>query len=119
MRDRNPRLHMTGRSDGGSPCCRAIGCDLPGSGDLGFCRACEAVYRAALELRERVLEARAARMAAAHPGLFAGLTPEHRAALLGHLAARAQDTRLPGATGLDLAALEDFLEELLESGGGP
>jgi hypothetical protein len=81
---------------------------------LGYCAWCEAVYHAGRELRERLLEAQGARIAAAHPELFAALAPERRAALLAHLAARAQDAGRPGSIALDEEAFEDFLAECKE-----
>jgi hypothetical protein len=118
MPDRRARLRMvhdasTARA---TARCRAIGCELPRQGELGFCAACEAVYRASVELRERLLEAHGARIAAAHPELFSSLDPERRAALLGHLAAHVREAGSPHMGALDPAGLEDFLRELEENG---
>lgn len=104
-----PAERMPGR-------CRSVGCELPSEGDLGFCSSCEAVYRASVELRERLLEAHGARIAAAHPELFSALDPSRRAALLGHLAAHVREAGAPVPGALDPAGLEDFLRELEENG---
>jgi hypothetical protein len=96
--------------------CRAKGCPLVGQGELGYCAWCEAVYHAGRELRERLLEAQGARIAAAHPELFAALAPERRATLLTHLAARAQHAGRPGSIALDEEAFADFLAECKERG---
>ena len=47
--------HLHGLADARPRACRTVSCAFEGRGTLGFCPACEAVYRAALELRERLL----------------------------------------------------------------
>jgi hypothetical protein len=95
--------------------CRSIGCTLQRRGTLGFCAACEAVYRAALELREQLLARRGAQLQAARPALFDAMAPRLRVRLLAHVAAQGAHRGSP-ASALELAGLEDFLAELHELG---
>ena len=95
--------------------CRSPNCGFLGVGSLGFCAYCEAVYHAAIALRARRLEARAARIRDAHPDLFGPMTPAVRRRMLAHLAAHASERRYRGGQ-LDLAALEDFFGEALDIG---
>ena len=86
-------------------------------GTLGFCPSCEAVYHAALELRERLLARRGAQLQAARPALFDGMAP--RPARTAARARAAQSAhRGIHASVLELAGLEDFLGELRELGLG-
>jgi hypothetical protein len=94
---------------------RSIGCALQRQGTLGFCAACEAVYFAALELRERLLARRGAQLRASRPALFDAMAPQLRERLLAHVAAQGAH-RGSLATVLELAGLEDFLAELRELG---
>jgi hypothetical protein len=95
--------------------CRTAGCRLAPQDRLGFCAACEAVYHAALELRERLLARRGAQLQAARPALFEHMAPELRDRLLAHVAAQGAH-RGSHPSMLDLAGLEDFLAELRELG---
>ena len=95
--------------------CRTVACPFKREGALGFCEACEAVYVAAHELRERLLARRGAQLQAARPALFDGMAPELHARLVAHVAAQSAH-RGQHATVLDLAGLEDFLAELRELG---
>src|SRR5215207_7896644 len=95
--------------------CRTVGCPFERQGALGFCEACEAVYLAAHELRERLLARRGAQLQAARPALFDGMAPELRERLLAHVAAQGAH-RGSIASALELAGLEDFLAELRELG---
>jgi len=93
--------------------CRSVGCPLSRQGALGFCVACEAVYQAARQLRERLLARRGAQLQVARPELFAEMAPALRERLLAHIAARgAHHGHHPSV--LELAGLEDFLSELRE-----
>lgn len=95
--------------------CRAVHCRFERQGALGFCTVCEAVYCAALELRERLLVHRGAQLRAARPALFDRMAPELRHRLLAHVAVQgAHCGRHPSV--LELAGLEDFLAELREIG---
>ena len=95
--------------------CRTVHCAFERQGKLGFCRSCEAVYRAALELRERLLARRGAQLRAARPALFDGMAPELRERLLAHAAAQSAHRGIHASV-LELAGLEDFLGELRELG---
>lgn len=95
--------------------CRTIGCPFPRQGEHGFCIVCEPVYRAAHELRERLLARRCAHIQAARPDLFAAMEPTLRDRLLAHLAAQGAH-RGTHATVIELAGLEDFLAELRDIG---
>jgi hypothetical protein len=95
--------------------CRTIGCALQRQGTLGFCAPCEAVYHAAVELRERLLAYRGAQLEAARPALFEHMAPELRQRLLAHVAAQGAH-RGSHPSALELAGLEDFLSELRDLG---
>jgi hypothetical protein len=95
--------------------CRTVGCAFPRQGALGFCDLCEAVYRAALALREQLLARRIAQLRRARPLLFAAMTPENRERLLAHLAAESAHR---GQHASVFAGLEDFLGELRDIGIG-
>ena len=97
--------------------CRTVGCTFERHGARGFCRSCEAVYLAALELRERLLARRGAQLRAARPALFEDMAPELRDRLLAHVAAHGAHRGYPASV-LNLAGLEDFLTELRELGLG-
>jgi hypothetical protein len=107
-------LHPVGSSPLTGPCgCRTAGCPFKRQGQFGFCQACERVYQAAQELRERLLARRSAQLRAARPELFDAMAPELRDRLLAHVAAQgAHRGQHPSV--LELAGLEDFLAELRE-----
>jgi hypothetical protein len=95
--------------------CRTIGCALQRQGTLGFCAPCEAVYHAAVQLRERLLAYRGAQLQAARPALFDGMDTQLRGRLLAHIAAQGAH-RGSHPSALELAGLEDFLAELRDLG---
>lgn len=95
--------------------CRTVRCPFESQSALGFCTVCEAVYRAALELRERLLAHRGAQLQAARPALLDHMAPEVRDRLLAHVAARGAH-RGSHPSVLELVGLEDFLAELREIG---
>jgi hypothetical protein len=95
--------------------CRTVGCALQRQGRLGFCAPCEAVYHAAVLLRERLLAYRGAQLQAARPALFEHIAPELRERLVSHVAAQGAHRGIHPSL-LDLAGLEDFLCELRELG---
>jgi hypothetical protein len=100
--------------------CRTPGCRLPAVPQLGFCRSCEAVYRAAQALREQLLARRGERLRAEHWPLLDSLSRELRERLLAHVAASTADLGQPGHV-FSEHGLEDFLAELRDlglSGGG-
>ena len=93
--------------------CRTPGCEFPAQPPLGYCRPCEAVYHAARELRERLLDRRGAYVRARHHSLLAALTPTNGDRLVAHIVAHTADRR-ESRTVLDIAGLDDFLGELKE-----
>ena len=95
--------------------CRSAACSLPSQDALGYCSPCEAVYLAARELRERLLERRGAPQQPPRPARGDGMQPDVRRRLLFHLAARSAHDGESAAV-LDIAGLEDFLSELRELG---
>jgi hypothetical protein len=112
---RTQARHLRAIPSDAPPACRTIACALERQGTLGFCRSCEAVYLAAVELRERLLARRGAQLRAARPALFDGMAPDVRERLLGHVAAQGAHRGIhPSA--LEIAGLEDFLAELRELG---
>jgi hypothetical protein len=109
--------HLHRLPDSRPRACRTVSCLFEGAGTLGFCPACESVYQAALELRERLLARRGAQLRAARPALFEGMAPDMRARLLAHVAAQSAHRGRPASV-FDLCGLEDFLAELRELGLG-
>jgi hypothetical protein len=95
------------------PVCRAAGCGLPRQAQLGYCASCDAVYRAARVLQDRLLELRAARMQAAPPDLFAHISPPLRADMLVDATARDAERAWP-AHALDRNGVFDALHAVRE-----
>jgi hypothetical protein len=108
-----PRRHLraVGARQDARPGCRTRGCASAPTSTRGYCTACEAVYRAAVTLRDRLLERRGQQLQAARPALFEGMDPASRARLVAHVAAQSAH-RGQHPSVLDLAGLEDFLEDL-------
>lgn len=109
------RLRIVG-DHAAPPRCRTTGCDFRADdGELGYCPPCQAVYDAARELRERLLERRGARLRAQHRIMLDQLSPAVCERLVAHMAANSADRGRPAGL-LDLAGLEDFFAELRELG---
>lgn len=106
-------LHAVGTRRLVGPGCRTGGCPFRPIGSRGYCTTCDAVYLAAVALRDRLLEHRSARLHAACPDLFDDLAPLERERLLVHAAARGADRGQP-PTVLFEAVLEDFHDEIRE-----
>jgi hypothetical protein len=111
-----PATYPFSRRPADPPHCRSPRCGFPRAGTLGFCIHCEAIYRAALALRARRLDAYAARLRVLYPEHFTAMAPANRRSLLAHLAAHGVDGGR-GDTGLDLLALDDFFAECLKRDG--
>ena len=112
---RAPYSYSRRPSDEAQRSCRSPSCDFPRAGALGFCVYCDAVYRAALALRARRIEACAARLRAAHPDLFGAMTPRRAAEPCWRTSRRTASTSATGDGRLELRGLEDFFAEAGES----